>query len=230
MNKALMVSWIVLSMAGGVMADVVYNSGAPFGGSGDTPPNGYTVSNWQMAEDFQIATANTVNGASIPILSLVGNNLGQANLAGWDGTLQWAIYASVATVPADGPNQTKPGALIASGNGVGITTTPAGVYHDGGVTDELYTFDFSFGQDVSIAANTRYWFALHLNSTYSQKFLYWRQSDSAAGDRLVGRSGGVGTFGYQGAYAAYTLVPSPASASLLGLGGLALTRRRRTAR
>ena len=185
---------------------------------------------WDMADDFEIPNSATVNGATVPILAILGGR----NLATWDGTLQWKVFA--AGPPLLNPNgttlsTTTPGAVIAQGAGLGIQTTflseSPGPFGD---PYQYYSFNFSFGQDIALAANTRYWFGLHLNQSYTQAYLYWQQTNTHLYDHNFGRPNQQSAYGYQGSWVSFALnynVPEPASLALLGLPTLLLIRRAR---
>lgn len=210
-----MIAAAVLCASAAARADIVYQN------STGVVDNGHPVTNWQLAEDFQVSAPAVITGAQVPILELFGGSFGPGNLANWDGSLQWSIYLSDGM--ASGPNTQGPGTLLASGAGVNIQTTQTSATSNRG----YYLFDFEFGQTIPIAANTRYWFGLHLNQDYDNAWLFWQQADTSTMERLVGRQNGVGNYGFQGAHDAFSLVPAPGSAVLLALGGFALRRKRR---
>lgn len=201
-------------------AAIVYNNGSPL-----VPENGYQVNTQVLADDFQIPSAGIVNGASVPIMVQVGTNFGLANLGGWDGSLQWQILAATPNTPL---STTKPGTVVASGSGVSIVPTFLYQTGSGSLIKQFYNFDFSFGQSVPIAANTTYWFSLHMNQGFGQNYMFWQQNNTINGDHLAAQTNGVGNWFIQNSDVSFQLVPAPSAAlPLLGLGAFGLTRRRR---
>lgn len=217
-------SGIAMTLATGSLtpAAVVFD-----GGPGDVT-NGQALF-WDMADDFEVSSDAQINGATVPIIAILGG----LNLATWDGSIRWTVYAAgPALVNPNGSvlSATTPGAVIAQGTGSNIETTfrsqSPGPFGD---LYQYYSFDFDFGQDISIQANTRYWFGLHLNQSYTQAYLYWQQTNTHLLDHNFGRPNPQSNYGYQGSWVGFQLnynIPEPASAAFLAMPAAVLRRRR----
>lgn len=214
-------------LLGGVAASA--NAAIVFDGGPADIVNGQALF-WEMADDFEVPAAAVTNGASVPVLAILGG----LDLATWDGTIKWTVYAAgPALLNPNGSMlaETTPGAVIAQGLGQNILTTfksqspgPSGNLY------QYYDFDFEFGQDIQLEANTRYWFGIHLNEHYTQAFLYCQETSARLFDHNFGRPNPSANFSYQGAWMSFKLthtIPAPGAAGLALSAALLMLRRRR---
>jgi len=141
--------------------DLVPPMGIIYDNGGDNYSNGLEMTNWLEAEDFTLAAQSTVEHVDFSVLDTLAGN----NLANWDGTGDWFIYADAGGTP---------GTLVASGAGTNFTTA----------FDRFQTWDFwDFGMDLDTPVNLApgtYWLGLHLNRNsgcVTRDELYWAVTD-----------------------------------------------------
>jgi len=141
--------------------DLVPPMGIIYDNGGDNYSNGLEMTNWLEAEDFTLAAQSTVEHVDFSVLDTLAGN----NLANWDGTGDWFIYADAGGTP---------GTLVASGAGTNFTTA----------FDRFQTWDFwDFGMDLDTPVNLApgtYWLGLHLNvnsGCVTRDELYWATTD-----------------------------------------------------
>lgn len=170
--------------------EFVTPSGLLYDNGGDNYSNGNEMTNWLQAEDFTLASAATVGNVTFSILDTIAGN----NLANFDGTVDWFIYA-------DGGGM--PGSMLFSGVGTNVSTS---FDQNNGIWD---FWDASFDLDVpaNLAAGT-YWLGLNLNNNGcgTRDELYWGDTTSngtAAGNEQTNCAGGFSSNGIEHSFAVY---------------------------
>ncbi len=203
--KRFMATLGVAMMASSSMASIYDNGPANFF-------DGNEMTAWLQSEDFMLNGNAVANGATFCLL----NTLVGSNNANWDGSLQWYIFND---------SGGQPGAIHASGNAQNIVITFAGTING----FDHYGVAFDFGQNVALTGSTQYHLGLHMAADYnSRDELYWGTTNYNATQTGWESSGGtMNNWFNNGQEHCFTLVPTPSTAALLGLGGLAAVRRRR---
>ena len=209
------------TMLAGVANASVFSTGAPAS---------YVGSNnsalWVQANSFSSASASNIFGATV---YMVSQSTGQPDLASWDGSFEYFLYANSGNAP---------GALLASGNAANLTTTNTGI--SAGALGNIWAFSFDFQSTLGIQGGTKYWLGVHSANDYAVRDpLSWADIASPAQASSAAES-----FHNTGSWTPYSLahafsiegtaardVPEPGSMPLLGLGlvGLAMLRKRRSA-
>ena len=116
---------------------------------------------WTKADDFILPSDGYVNGAEVDWAVPFGGS--------WDGTINWGVYLNAGGFP---------GAAVATGVAHNLVTTSLGSSPNA----DWYNSSFDFGQQLVIAGNTRYWFALHFSSDCTTRDdVYWGCSTNQAG-------------------------------------------------
>lgn len=208
-TQSFLMTCAALLAAGAANAVAVYENGGPnrVGGS-------FFDERFQ-AHDFQIDAAAVLTGATIHALDLNDEGAGLP--------LFYAFYSDAAGLP-DG--------LITSGIAASMVRTSLGP--QGGAGDPEYRLAFRFADAVTVAADTRYWFALRYGDGTVPRNLLWSNVDSngtALGAELIdgqwNASINEAAFSLETGAAA---IPEPASWAMLiagfGLVGANLRRRR----
>lgn len=169
------------------------------------------TSGFKVAEDFNVATASSLTGATFYVLAPVQMT-----------NLTYFIYAAGAS---------GPGAQLATGSAQGLSSTATGGTYFG-LPESLVSF--SFASAFAASAGTTYWLGL---ASVSSDALYWESAANNA-TSLAYQSNG-GPYGMVGTQLAFTIVGSSATAAvpepatwgmlLAGFGavGGALRRRQR---
>jgi uncharacterized protein (TIGR03382 family) len=195
----------VLATAGMASANLLYDNGPP------NYANGNEMTQWTQAEDFELDAGYTLGSAKFSMLTF-------NQLNNWDGKLDWWIYND-----AGG----SPGTLYASGAAQNVT--PVYDQNVGGWDFYDFTFDFG-GGGVAVAGNTIYWLALHAAADWQNRDdLYWSSTDPNGtywGHEDYMNQGAWASNGVEHSFQLYE-IPAPGALALLGLAGLAGTRRRR---
>lgn len=170
--------------------EFVSPSGAIYDNGGDDYANGNEMTNWLQAEDFTLSNDAKVGAVTFSILDTLAGN----NLANFDGTIDWFIYA-------DGGG--TPGALMASGSGTNVVTS---FDQNNGIWD---FWDASFDLDVAqnLTAGT-YWLGLNLNNNgcVTRDELYWGTTNAngtSSGNEQTNCSGGFGSNGTEHSFALF---------------------------
>ncbi len=139
---------------------VVYDNGA------STHSEGTAVGHFIAADDFLLAVATDVSGASVDVWDGPADpNLNRY----WDGTVEWWLFYDSAGLP---------GSLIASGTGKNIKQRNLVEDSFGG---RDFTVDFDFGEVISLPAGERVWLALHMQADYSRVSVFWYGQGSTVG-------------------------------------------------
>lgn len=196
-------------------ASVVYTNGVP------TTNSGLEVTLYRSADNFSIAGGANITSAEIYFA-------GGGDISAWDGTLEYFILASTAGAP---------GAVLASGNGTGLTVTDTG--SDWCCGGHAYSLKFNLAAPFAAGAGIEYFLAIHAATDYSTRDnIYW--VSGSAGDTVgaFAQQNGTGTWDDYAFELAFNLsadsasVPVPASLALvcLGLVGGAAARYRVSAR
>ncbi|MDY7107080.1 MAG: choice-of-anchor R domain-containing protein [Planctomycetota bacterium] len=203
--KLMIPALVALATAGVAGAGELYDNGPP------TYADGNEMTQWTQAEDFMLDAGYTLGSVKFSMLTF-------NELINWDGSLDWWIYTD-----AGG----SPGSIYASGSAQNVNP----VFDQTVGSWDFYDFTFDFGGGgVAVDANTTYWLALHAAADWSARDdLYW--SASAANGSLIGHEdymnqGNWASNGNQHSFQLYE-IPAPGALALLGLAGLAGTRRRR---
>lgn len=205
---------LVCLYAGSVNAGIIYdNGGASDGDSGNE------TTQWVQADDFNIASGGTVGGAGVFIGATGGDPLSV-----WDGTLEYFLFSDGGTTP---------GALLASGNGVNVSTADTGISWC--CSGNAWLFEFEFESGFTAAAGTDYWLGIHLSSNYDRDELYWIAQAGSSGNQSESEGGTFDNWTNGSVERAYYLtdgaasVPAPASVALFGLGlaGIGFSRKRK---
>ena len=192
-----------LMLAGAAQAQTIYSNGA-----GPDYNNGNEMAQWAQAEDF-----TGVDGEITDVHYSVLDS--QGGLAGWDGTIQWAIYEG-------DPNANN---VVGSGNAVNITTT----FDQNANGFDFFFVDFDLDNSVNVTAANTYWLALHMGSDFVSDGLFWATQDAngtATGLESNGSFDGPWTDNFTEHYFELT-TPAPGALALLALAGLVARRRRR---
>ena len=132
---------------------VVYDNGSTAPGV----DSGNEMSQWVQADDFELTSATSLTGAEVDWFDL--------GYAGWDGGIEWFIFAD-----AGG----SPGAVVDTGTGSELNTNL--ISNANGWN--WFTTSFALDHDVPLAANTRYWIGLHwaADHDYGRDDVYWAWS------------------------------------------------------
>ncbi|MCG3123407.1 MAG: hypothetical protein GIKADHBN_01824 [Phycisphaerales bacterium] len=200
---AVVVGCVVASSA---IADPVFSTGPADLVSG----SGREMTAWVQADDFKLTADTMVTGASVQWFTL-------DRLRNWDRNVQWFVFAD---------NAGAPGSVVATGGALNVLSTFEGRY-----SYDWYTTSFEFDTPVFVAAGAKYWFGLHFSSDYDRNDLYWADGTST----IMGSSQEslAGLFNNwtapSGVDRAFQLVPAPGAIGGVGLGLVALARRRRSA-
>ena len=206
----------VFLFAGSVNAGIIYDNGGTSIGDG-----GNETTQWVQADDFNIASGGTVTGAGVYIGATSGDPLSD-----WDGTLEYFLFSDGGATP---------GSLLASGNGVNVSTSDTGISWC--CNGNAWLFEFDFTSDFTAAAGTDYWLGIHLSSNYDGDGLYWIAQAGSTGQQSESNGGTFDNWTNGSEERAYylngdtTSVPEPASIALLflGLAGIGFSRKMKAA-
>ena len=202
--------------ASAARADVIYSNGTP-----DTTSGGNEATYWLQTENFELTSSSTINGAGVYIAGYDG-------IGPWEGVVDYSIFAD---------NSGVPGTQLASGQGQNLMVTDTGnIWCCGG---DSYLLQFSFQNDFDAAANTQYWFGIHLATDYNDiDGIFWVASGAPAVVDLDGYESEQGTLDNwfdNGVTHAFYLtdtntVPEPLTLAVFGVGlaGAAAIRRRKS--
>lgn len=189
-------------------AEVVYaTTGTP------SPHYGADATAYVAASGFTLSQSATITDAHIWTRT--------ADISQWDGTIEWYVFADDSNKPAATP--------IASGLGTNIVHTATGNTY---FNLNEYTFDFNLDTPVTLAANTKYWLGIHMESDYTNPTqIDW---EGIGGGYTYGSFEGTfdnwsaANFNHFAFYLTST-VPEPATWGLMiaGFAGLGFAARRR---
>ncbi len=212
MHKWFQVAVIAAAMlfaAPGAKAAIVWDNGGP------DQALGSEMNARVQAENFTLGAASLVTEVLFWSIEKFG----------YDGSITWQIYSDSAGVP---------GVALFSGNTAAVTRVPTGVVGLFGVLDE---FENSFSVGALPLAAGSYWLGLHNGELFftDDRLYYWETTSSSNPptgheDEAPFGVGGWFNNGQEHAFqviGAQGVVPEPGTMALLGLGGLAVLRRRR---
>lgn len=206
-----------LALAFSASAVTVYDSGAPDGF------NGNEATHWLQTDDFSVATGTSINQATVFLGGLSGSN----GLADWDQSLRYFIFSD-----ASGPS-----AVLASGNVSSYTLADTGIPLSFSAAPNVQALTFAL-PSFSLAANTTYWFGIHLAADYaSRNDIYWITTSSTGRGGMESESGTLNNWLDNNNNHAFLLsnvaaVPEPETYAMMfaGLGVLGFMGRRNKTR
>jgi len=148
-----------------------------FDGGGPDQVNGNEMTLWVQAEDFSLTSPN-LKVTDAHFWSLEGyGTAGGGNE--WDGTLTYYFFANDET---NGPKPT--GNPLYTGQGQSIVKAATGLMPLG-LAEYKYSFDLV--SPVTLAADTTYWFGLHLAADFEHRDeIYWETTSDGDGYGATG--------------------------------------------
>lgn len=209
--RHLLLLGLLATAVGAHAQQVFYDNGGP------NQLNGNEMTQWMQTEDVTIAKDTTWHDLHFWTI--------ESPTAFYDGKLYVALYDD---------NAGNPNNIIADGNftdGLNYSKTflQAGVL---GLFNE-YRYDVDIA-DYPMLAGTLYHLGLHLDPSdnyVNRNEIYWETTNGNSTNTGIESSGGPNgpwsNNGQEHAFNLTTPVPEPASMSVLGLGALALLRRRK---
>jgi hypothetical protein len=226
-TRNFLVSLTLLAVPGYLSATIVYNNGSFNSVDADE------ISAYQVGEDFNLASAATVNEITFWSLEQTTNIACGGACSGYSGSISWAIETDNSGVPS--------GTILDSGtaSGAGVTRVNTGSTYLGGT---VFSDTFNITSFPALAG-INYWLVLHngatLNTPTTFDGFYWATSNGGSPDPYTGQSmflTGVNAWQDTGNEHAFELLnvaastPEPGTIALLGAGlvGLAAMRRRRS--
>lgn len=199
----------LLALCASAQAAIVYNNGGPNASSGND------ATAWLQTEDFSIAGGANINHATVYLAGFGG-------IGNWDGTIDYFFFANSGGTP---------GALLASGSGMNVTSADSGgAWCCGG---NAFSIDFDVNP-FAAAAGTTYWFGIHASTDFNRDDIYWVTTNPSSGNGTESGGGTMNNWANNGQEHAFSLaadgrVPEPGTLFLFAAGALAVFARRRQA-
>ncbi len=231
---AVIVAVFLLALSNSSNAYTIYDNGENTGGTG-VAAKGIIISYALPADDFILESDSIANGADVIF--------GIHESVSWDNSIEWMFFDD---------NGGSPGSIVNFGVGSNFTINSSSTVPP--LNSDIVDASFDFGEDVNLAANTKYWFGIHaLGVTGGWNGLGWRTKGPSVGEDsksisipLLKRNDVLGDFysdinlwgstGTGGVDLSFRLnginaIPEPTTVTLLGIGLVGLVgaevRRRR---